>query len=50
VLEDADLIAQAREDAVGLVEADPALERWPELRRAIDRWLGPGREEFLERS
>lgn len=50
VLEDADLIAQARQDAVGLVDADPSLERWPELRRAIDRWLGPDREEFLERS
>jgi ATP-dependent DNA helicase RecG len=50
VLEDAGVIAQAREDAVGLVDADPSLERWPELRRAIDRWLGPDREEFLERS
>ncbi|WP_225754875.1 ATP-dependent DNA helicase RecG [Actinotalea sp. Marseille-Q4924] len=50
VLEDADLIAEARQDALGLVDADPSLERWPELRRAIDRWLGPDREEFLERS
>jgi ATP-dependent DNA helicase RecG len=50
VLEDADLIAEARLDALRLVDADPSLDRWPELRRAIDRWLGPDREEFLERS
>ncbi|MBC7290538.1 MAG: ATP-dependent DNA helicase RecG [Actinotalea sp.] len=50
VLEDADLIATARQDALELVEADPSLARWPALRRAIDRWLGPDREEFLERS
>ena len=50
VVRDADLIAQAREEAVGVVQADPDLHRHPELRAAIEAWLDPTREEFLDRS
>lgn len=50
VVQDADVIADAREDAEQVVAADPGLERWPHLRRAIETWLDPEREEFLERA
>ncbi len=50
VVRDADLLATAREEARALVEADPGLEAWPALRAAIEVWLDPRREEFLERS
>ncbi|HWS57636.1 MAG TPA: ATP-dependent DNA helicase RecG [Actinotalea sp.] len=50
VVRDADLIADAREDAAALVAEDPTLGRWPALVEAIDARLDPGREEFLERS
>ncbi len=50
VIEDADVIARARELAVPLVAADPDLARHPVLAAAIERWLGPEREEFLGRS
>lgn len=50
VVRDADLIAEAREDAVPLVAEDPDLSEWPVLRDAIELWLDPQREEFLERS
>lgn len=50
VVRDADLIATARTDAVSLVEADPTLAAWPELVAAIDAWLEPEAQEYLERS
>jgi ATP-dependent DNA helicase RecG len=50
VLRDADVIADARTDAVRLVAEDPDLRRHPALAMAIDQWLDPQREEFLERA
>ena len=50
VTRDADLIGQARVDATAVVAADPALERSPALREAIEEQLAGEREEFLERS
>jgi ATP-dependent DNA helicase RecG len=50
VLEDADLIARAREDAVALVARDPDLSRHPALASAIARTLDPERAEFLDRA
>ena len=50
VVKDAELIAQARSDAAEVVDADPTLARHPALATAIDLWLGPQREEFLERA
>jgi ATP-dependent DNA helicase RecG len=50
VVRDADLIATARPDAVSLVEGDPTLAAWPELVAAIDAWLEPEAQEYLERS
>ncbi|MFN3865822.1 MAG: ATP-dependent DNA helicase RecG [Demequina sp.] len=49
VVSDADLIDQARVVARELVAADPDLAHAPALAAAIDAWLGPEREEFLER-
>ncbi|WP_336857319.1 ATP-dependent DNA helicase RecG [Sinomonas albida] len=49
VLRDGDVIARAREDALELVGDDPELERHPELATAIDDYLDPEREVFLER-
>lgn len=50
VVRHADVIAQAREDAVAVVTGDPRLEGHPALAAAIERWLDPQREEFLERT
>ncbi|MDT0167243.1 ATP-dependent DNA helicase RecG [Actinotalea sp. AC32] len=50
VVHDAEVIAAAREDAEQVVAADPDLVEWPDLRRAIETWLDPEREEFLERT
>ncbi len=50
VVRHADVIAEAREDAVAVVGADPSLEAHPALAAAIDQWLDPQREEFLERT
>jgi ATP-dependent DNA helicase RecG len=50
VVRDAELIAQARGDAAEVVTGDPDLSEHPALRAAIDNWLGPNREEFLDRS
>ena len=49
VLRDADVIERARGDALGLVAEDPGLDRQPALRAAIDEYLGPDKEVFLER-
>ncbi|HQY33783.1 ATP-dependent DNA helicase RecG [Actinotalea sp.] len=50
VVRDADLIALAREEATALVAQDPTLARWPALADAIETWLDPGHEDFLERA
>jgi ATP-dependent DNA helicase RecG len=49
VVRDAEIISQARADAVALVAADPDLAAHPALASAIDAWLGE-REEFLEKN
>jgi len=50
VVRDADLIATTREEAAALVARDPTLAAWPHLVRAIETWLDPGHEEFLDRT
>jgi ATP-dependent DNA helicase RecG len=50
VVRDADVIAEAREDAAGVVAGDPSLAGHPALAAAIDEFLDPQREEFLERA
>ncbi len=50
VVRHADVIAQAREDAVAVVAEDPRLEAHPALAAAIEHWLDPQREEYLERT
>ncbi|WP_411373561.1 ATP-dependent DNA helicase RecG [Arthrobacter sp. MPF02] len=49
VLEHGDVIASAREDAQDIVGKDPLLSRHPELADAIDKYLNPEKEAFLER-
>lgn len=49
VLEHEDVIAQARQDAQLLVGKDPALAGQPALAAAIDEYLNPEKEAFLER-
>jgi ATP-dependent DNA helicase RecG len=50
VVQDADVIARARERAAALVAADPDLAAHPALADAIARTLDPEREEFLDRA
>ncbi|MFN3924951.1 MAG: helicase-related protein, partial [Pseudarthrobacter sp.] len=49
VLEHGDVIARAREDAQQIVGGDPALADRPELAEAIEKYLNPEKEAFLER-
>ncbi len=49
VVRDGDLIDAARTIANDLVSADPELMDAPALASAIDAWLGPEREDYLER-
>ncbi|MEU8888861.1 helicase-related protein [Streptomyces sp. NPDC048442] len=49
VIEDEEVIAAAREEAVQIVAADPELERLPELRTALDALLDKEREEYLDK-
>jgi ATP-dependent DNA helicase RecG len=49
VLEHEDVIAKARQDAQHIVGQDPALSRHPALVEAIDEYLNPEKEAFLER-
>jgi ATP-dependent DNA helicase RecG len=49
VLEHEDVIARAREDAQDIVAADPFLSRHAELADAIEKYLNPEKEAFLER-
>ncbi|SKC67033.1 ATP-dependent DNA helicase RecG [Krasilnikoviella flava] len=50
VVQDADLIADARREASAVVDADLELGDHPELRAAIEAQLDDEQEEFLERA
>ncbi|MFF7357939.1 helicase-related protein [Streptomyces filipinensis] len=49
VIEDEEVIAEARQEATALVAADPELERLPGLRTALDALLDEEREQYLEK-
>ncbi|MER5598595.1 ATP-dependent DNA helicase RecG [Streptomyces sp. NPDC002265] len=49
VIEDEEVIAEAREEAVAVVAADPDLEHLPGLRTALDALLDEEREQYLEK-
>lgn len=49
VIEDEEIIAEAREEATKVVESDPDLERLPGLRTALDALLDEEREQYLEK-
>ncbi|PCG86104.1 ATP-dependent DNA helicase RecG [Streptomyces sp. WZ.A104] len=49
VIDDEEVIAAAREEAVAIVAADPELERLPELRTALAALLDKDREEYLDK-
>ncbi|MEW2350153.1 ATP-dependent DNA helicase RecG [Streptomyces sp. NPDC006684] len=49
VIEDEQIIAEAREEATAVVAADPALEAHPALRTALDALLDEERESYLEK-
>ncbi|WP_427919768.1 ATP-dependent DNA helicase RecG [Streptomyces sp. cg40] len=49
VIEDEEVIAEAREEATKVVEVDPELEHLPGLRTALDALLDEEREQYLEK-
>lgn len=49
VIEDEEVIAQAREEAASVVAADPELEHLPGLRTALDALLDEEREQYLDK-
>jgi ATP-dependent DNA helicase RecG len=49
VIEDEDVIAEAREEATALVAADPELTGHPDLRSALESLLDADREEYLDK-
>ncbi|MEV7832567.1 ATP-dependent DNA helicase RecG [Streptomyces subrutilus] len=49
VIEDEEVIAQARDEATRVVADDPELERLPGLRTALDALLDTEREQYLEK-
>ncbi len=49
VIDDEEVIAAAREEAVTVVAADPELERLPGLRTALDALLDKDREQYLDK-
>ncbi|WP_405589560.1 ATP-dependent DNA helicase RecG [Streptomyces sp. NBC_01092] len=49
VIEDEEIIAEAREEAATLVAADPELTNLPGLRTALDALLDEEREQYLEK-
>ncbi|MER5910021.1 ATP-dependent DNA helicase RecG [Streptomyces sp. NPDC001982] len=49
VIEDEEIIAEAREEAAAVVAADPDLEHLPGLRTALDALLDEEREQYLEK-
>ncbi|WP_406274223.1 ATP-dependent DNA helicase RecG [Streptomyces sp. NBC_00191] len=49
VIDDEEIIAAAREEAVAIVSADPDLEHQPDLRTALDALLDTEREQYLDK-
>lgn len=49
VIEDEEIIAEARQEAAALVERDPELTGLPGLRTALDALLDEEREQYLEK-
>ncbi|WP_432094308.1 ATP-dependent DNA helicase RecG [Streptomyces sp. bgisy100] len=49
VIEDEEVIAAAREEAVAIVADDPELTGFPELRTALDALLDAEREQYLDK-
>ncbi|MFE0543659.1 ATP-dependent DNA helicase RecG [Streptomyces sp. NPDC058891] len=49
VIDDEEIIAEAREEAAAVVAADPELERLPGLRTALDALLDEDREQYLDK-
>ncbi|MFF9281060.1 ATP-dependent DNA helicase RecG [Streptomyces griseosporeus] len=49
VIEDEEIIAEARQEAMNLVESDPELTGLPGLRTALDALLDEEREQYLEK-
>ncbi|MGW2560024.1 ATP-dependent DNA helicase RecG [Streptomyces sp. NPDC001514] len=49
VIDDEEVIAAAREEAVAVVTADPELKGLPELRTALDALLDKDREQYLDK-
>ncbi|MDX2934235.1 ATP-dependent DNA helicase RecG [Streptomyces ipomoeae] len=49
VIEDEEIIAQAREEAATVVATDPNLEHLPGLRTALDALLDEEREQYLDK-
>ncbi|MYR00939.1 MULTISPECIES: ATP-dependent DNA helicase RecG [unclassified Streptomyces] len=49
VIEDEEVIAEARSEAMALVTADPDLDHLPGLRTALDALLDEEREQYLEK-
>ncbi|MGP9018316.1 ATP-dependent DNA helicase RecG [Streptomyces sp. BR1] len=49
VIEDEEVIAAAREEAVAVVSQDPDLENLPALRTALDALLDKDREQYLDK-
>ncbi|MER7485717.1 ATP-dependent DNA helicase RecG [Streptomyces sp. NPDC126497] len=49
VIEDEEIIAEAREEAAAVVAADPDLTNLPALRTALDALLDEEREQYLEK-
>ncbi|MEW2513565.1 ATP-dependent DNA helicase RecG [Streptomyces sp. NPDC046870] len=49
VIEDEEVIAEARQEAAAVVAADPELHRLPGLRTALDALLDEEREQYLEK-
>ncbi|WP_329270421.1 ATP-dependent DNA helicase RecG [Streptomyces sp. NBC_01451] len=49
VIDDEEIIAEAREEATAVVAADPDLENLPGLRTALDALLDEEREQYLDK-
>jgi ATP-dependent DNA helicase RecG len=49
VIDDEEIIAEAREEAAAVVAADPELQHLPGLRTALDALLDEEREQYLEK-
>ncbi|MFF9219322.1 ATP-dependent DNA helicase RecG [Streptomyces viridosporus] len=49
VIDDEEIITEARREATAVVAADPELERLPALRTALDALLDEEREQYLEK-